>query len=62
MSEQHAEHRKPKGHAKLSELTLLVVVPGTPPKVQAYTEDQRSEAQAFAAKHDVEVRELPSID
>lgn len=43
----------------VSDIALLVRTPGNVHGYRSFTEDQRSEAMAYARSHGVEVEELP---
>ena len=55
-----ADHRRPRrNRVSLAELTLIVRPAGRPVDIQAFTELERADADAYAAQHDCVVDTLP---
>ncbi|OCB09333.1 hypothetical protein A5717_25895 [Mycolicibacterium porcinum] len=54
-----AVRQKPRGNADLADLTLIVRPPGNPWDIRTFTDDQRAEAEAYAAEHGAQVESLP---
>lgn len=63
MTEQHHYTREaPRSRSngvRVSDFTLLVRVPGSPQKIRAFTDSERSEAEEYAAHHGGTVVPLP---
>lgn len=60
VSEPLVQRQKPRGgDVELADLTLIVRPPGRPTEIRAFTDDQRAEAEAYAAEHGVTVESLP---
>lgn len=61
MTEPSPESRQAprRGAASLADLTLLVVIPGRPEYVRAFTDDEHQEAADYAAATGGTVQPLP---
>lgn len=52
-----AVRQKPRGNAELADLTLIVRPHWS--LIRTFTDDQRAEAEAYAAEHGAQVESLP---
>ncbi|WP_135452604.1 hypothetical protein [Mycobacterium sp. DL99] len=59
MSEPLSVRQKPRSNADLADLTLIVRPPGNPFEIRTFTDDQRAEAELYAAEHGGQVESLP---
>lgn len=60
VSEPLVQRQKPRsGPVELADLTLIVRPPGQPWDIRTFTDDQRAEAEAYAAEHGATVESLP---
>lgn len=59
MTEPHRQQRP--STRKLDELTLIVRPPGKPTFVKTFADDERAEAEAYAAEHGGTVDTMPPI-
>lgn len=57
VSEPLVQRQKPRGNAELADLTLIVRPHWS--LVRTFTDDQRAEAEAYAAEHGAVVESLP---
>lgn len=59
VSEPLSSRQKPRDHAELSDLTLIVRPPGDPDGVRAFTEQERADAEMYASQTGTQVESLP---
>lgn len=59
--DERTERRRPRGAAKLADLTMIVRVPGRPADVRTFTEAEADEAQRYAAEHGTTVEALGGV-
>lgn len=59
MSEPLGSRQKPRDHAALSDLTLIVRPPGRPQDIRAFTDGERAEAELCATQSGATVEPLP---
>ena len=57
VSEPLVQRQKPRGTAELADLTLIVRPHWS--TIRTFTDDQRAEAEAYAAEHGATVETLP---
>ncbi|GAA0992675.1 hypothetical protein FK530_22565 [Tsukamurella conjunctivitidis] len=59
--DEQAERRRPRGAAKLADLTLIVRVPGRPADVRVFTDAEGPDAERYAAEHGATVEPLGTV-
>lgn len=59
--DERAERRRPRSAAKLTDLTMIVRVPGRPADVRTFTDAEADEARRYAAENGSTVEPLGSV-